>query len=134
MMKNADYYRSLPDGMAPEAIHRELEELLMMHSEMSTLQLMEALEELADRQWHTYSLLAAPLKVCVEQLIISRWQDQLETTESILSIVSKLGLVGVWDFLMGLDKQVMSAASREAIDDAEREMASTIADPYSGMH
>lgn len=133
MMKNADYYRSLPEGMASETIQRELEALLLVHADMSTLQLMEALEELADRQWHTYSLLAPSLKACVEQLIILRWQDQLEITESVLSIIPRLGLVNAWDFLVGLDRHMMSAASREAIDEAEVEMASTIADPYSGM-
>ena len=133
MMKSSDYYRSLPDSMTPEAIQCELEALLLVNMEMSSLQFMEALEELADRQWHTYTLLASPLMARVEQLIISRLQDQPEVTESAISIVSRLGLVRVWSFLLGLDRQVVSPASRKAIEEAEIEMASTIADPYSGM-
>lgn len=133
MMKNTDYYRSLPEGMAPDEIQCELEALLLVHMEMSSLQLMEALEELADRQWHTYTLLAAPLIARVEQLIISRWQDQPEVTEIVLSIVARLGLVRVWGFLLGHDRQVMSPTSRKAIEEAEIEIAATIADPYSGM-
>ena len=42
--------------MTPEAIQCELEALLLVNMEMSSLQFMEALEELADRQWHTYTL------------------------------------------------------------------------------
>lgn len=119
--------------MTSEAIQFEFEALLLVHADMRTLQLMEALEELADRQWHTYSLLAPSLKARLEQLIISRWQDQLEITESVLLIIPRLGLMNAWDFIVGLDRHMMSAASREAIDEAEAEMASTIADPYSGM-
>ena len=82
------------------AIQCELEALLLVNMEMSSLQFMEALEELADRQWHTYTLLASPLMARVEQLIISRWQDQPEVTESAISIVSRLGLVRVWSCLL----------------------------------
>ena len=51
-------------------IQCELEALLLVNMEMSSLQFMEALEELADRQWHTYTLLASPLMARVEQMCI----------------------------------------------------------------
>ncbi|MEX5590398.1 hypothetical protein [Pseudomonas urmiensis] len=132
-MKTPDYYQSLPDGMPPQSIRDEFEAILLAPDDMATLPLTEALYELADRQWHTYSLLDEALKGRLEQLLISRWRDDLEITENLLSIVSRLGLVGVWEFLLGLDKQRISAATREAIDDAVAEMADSIADPYSGM-
>ena len=133
MMKNFEYYRSLPEGMAAEAVERELEEFLQIQADMNVFQFMEALDELADRQWHTYSLLSESLKFRLEDLVISRWQDQPEVTNYALSIVSRLGLVRAWCFLVALDRKVISAASREAIQDAETEMSSTISDPYSGM-
>lgn len=132
-MKNFEYYRSLPEGMTAEAVERELEEFLLMQADMGVIQFMEALDELADRQWHTYSLLSESLRFRLEKLIISRWQDQSELTGYSLSIISRLGLVKAWDFLVTLDRQVISVASREAIEDAEVEMSLTISDPYSGM-
>ncbi|WP_431484030.1 hypothetical protein [Pseudomonas solani] len=133
MMKNSECHRSLTEEAAPEAVRYEIETLLQTQGDMEVLPFMEALDELADRQWHTYSLLPEPLKSRVEQLIILCWRDQPEITDYALSIVSKLGLVEAWEFLLGLDRQVMSIASREAIEEAEAEMSSTIADPYSGM-
>lgn len=121
------------ESQPPQSIRDEFEAILLTPDDMATLPLTEALYELADRQWHTYSLLDEALKGRLEQLLISRWRDDLEITENLLSIVSRLGLAGVWEFLLGLDKQRISAATREAIDDAVAEMADSIADPYSGM-
>ncbi|WP_374981512.1 hypothetical protein PSGK_11415 [Pseudomonas solani] len=132
-MKGSECYRLFPEEMAHDAVKHEIETLLSMRNDMEVLPFMEVLDELADRQWHTYSLLPEPLKSRVEQLIILCWRDQPEITDYALSIVSKLGLVEAWEFLLGLDRQVMSLASREAIEEAETEMSSTIADPYSGM-
>lgn len=132
-MKGSECYRLFSEEMARDAVKHEIETLLSMRNDMEVLTFMEVLDELADRQWHTYSLLPEPLKSRVEQLIILCWRDQPEITDYALSIVSKLGLVEAWEFLLGLDRQVMSIASREAIEEAEAEMSSTIADPYSGM-
>ncbi|MFK3682412.1 hypothetical protein [Pseudomonas sp. NPDC088890] len=89
------------ESQPPQSIRDEFEAILLAPDDMATLPLTEALYELADRQWHTYSLLDEALKGRLEQLLISRWRDDLEITENLLSIVSRLGLGGGGNFFWG---------------------------------
>ena len=132
-MKGIDYYHLLPEGVSSEKLALEFGYVLDQQEQLDTIALMQILDELSDRQWHTYSLLDESVKKRIETLLIFRWCDRLEVTELVLSIVIKLGLSEVWRMLVNMDEEKISYASRNAIKEAEFEVGPTVADPYSGL-
>ncbi|MEL7936727.1 hypothetical protein [Pseudomonas delhiensis] len=97
-------------------------------------EVLNALSELSDRQWNTYSVLNVSLKASIEDALFELWDGQdLRLAETIVSIVARLGLGRVLRFLSALDASQVSPDVLKEIHEAVEELIDNIDDPYSGM-
>lgn len=131
-------FKGLPDGMEPEetaALFRELLAINTSSGSMEAIRLAEAFCEVAERHWHTYTLLDNATRMQVDGWVMSHWdRDSVEMTEVLTEIIGHLGLVTSADMLRyELHYHQMPALVRFEIEEALREYGSTVGDPYSGM-
>ncbi|MGC8787637.1 MAG: hypothetical protein ACP5Q1_09470 [Anaerolineae bacterium] len=100
-------YKKLPDYMTPADLRKYFEGILdeiENNPNLSEAHAIDALWELADRQWHTYTLIAPDLAERIERFIERAWiplcdrQDTL-SVGMVLSIVGNLGLKRSYDMI-----------------------------------
>jgi hypothetical protein len=93
-------YKKLPDYLSPDELRMYFEDILRQietRSEVDQSYFIDALWELADRQWHTYTLIAPDLAERIEAFIERIWIHLCDRQDSllvgkVLSIVGNLGL------------------------------------------
>lgn len=130
-------YSSLPDGMEPEALAKEFEELLSEAARTgspSDLEIAEALCELADRQWHTYRTLRDDLRASVATWLRDHW-DVGSTTfvEHAICTIGRLGLQELMPKVeAGLEPDTPSDV-RDLLRDYWEETSGDVSDPFKGM-
>lgn len=133
-----DKYVALPNGMRPPEVQKAFDDLFAeidADGQLKALDVLEAFYELADRQWHSYSILPSTYKQMVEEWIKSHWMpNSLEFITQTAFITGALGLPGILEMLQKevgnphLDPDVQSE-----IAGAVKEIGGKIDDPYSGM-
>lgn len=72
-------YQKLPDYMSVEEIEKyyiELMEYVESADNFDSLRILEALLQLADRQWHTYHKLNNEVAERIEKLLCKVWNSQ----------------------------------------------------------
>lgn len=98
---NLEEYESLPDSMSRDEIYRHCMTVLEESKKEDTSVTLAKLNELADRQWHTYELPDSALQDRLSRWLIDNWvsadQDYLE---------SVLGL----SYCFALDKELYRCA------------------------
>jgi hypothetical protein len=125
-------YESLPDSMPPDEIAVLFAELLATPLD-SVTQTMDALCQLADRQWHAYQPLDASIHQRVDAWLIANWDStSLAFAEAASTIVGHLGLPGSWSKIKSGNhaNSAVAAEFREFIAEMER---GDPLDPWSGM-
>lgn len=131
-------YYELTETISLEDVKKYFEELISISSsEISSeekLELLRALDEIADKQWHTYTTIASDLKEAVSKCVVGIWDSgSIESTELVVSIVGKLGLREVFSMLRSSLDTELPEDVRNEINDAVDELEENIDDPYSGM-
>lgn len=130
-------YASLPDSLTPVETCRLFRELLALEQQPSSTEaiaLAEAMDEIADRHWHTYSLLDDSTRRDVDAWVIRNWDhSSMAMTRLLISIIAKLGLAKSGDMLRREINVEMPLSVKEEIRGALREFGSNVDDPYSGL-
>jgi hypothetical protein len=95
----------------------------------------DALIELANKQWHTYERISPELATEISAFINVTWNpDDLQQTEALLSIVGHLGLDASMSLLITAATSPRTAPLvRAAILGASQEYGDQPLDPYLGM-
>jgi hypothetical protein len=130
-------YSSLPDGMEPEAVAQEFEDLLAeaaRHGSPSDLEIADALCELADRQWHTYRKLRDDLRASVAGWLRDHWNfASAAFVEHAICTIGRLGLQELMPKVeAGLGPDTPSDV-RELLRDYWEETRGDVSDPFRGM-
>lgn len=133
-----DKFILLPDGMESLEVQKNFDELLSdveSKTDLDVLDVMEALYQLADRQWHTYTILPAEYKKRVERWIGEHWlSSSLDFVRNVGFIAGSLGLPGLVHRLDAdsRDPLLKDDVRREIINIVE-ELTPKIHDPYHDM-
>lgn len=130
-------YTDLPDSLSPDETRKLFWELLGMgrpKDREEALEIAEAMEEVADRHWHTYTLLDDQTRQAVDGWVIANWDRNSQAmARRLISIVARIGLVRSFEMLRReLDSDLLPEV-RDEISGALRELEETVNDPYSGM-
>lgn len=128
-------YAELPDSMNQEsvlALFTELLDFLDAESRWDRDDVVDALYELADRQWHTYSLLNPDLRNRVERWIFENWcVDEVPFVESVTGIVPLLGLKNVVKLFEQTLNESLNQDVREELQCALEEYGENVGNPYA---
>ena len=127
-------YESLPDSMAPADLAVLFNELLESPPS-DPVAVVNALCQLADRQWHTYEPLSPTLQQRVDAWMIDNWlSTSLPFTVAATSVIGHLGLPRSWAKIQTLanNRSDPNIASELRNFCAEMERGDPL-DPWSGM-
>jgi len=129
------HYEQLPDGMDAADVAREFERLLSEAEQPDVLcvPVVEALCELADRQWHTYQMLRPDLRSRVERWFQQHWLPDPEFVDLAAIVAAHLGLHGVIPLLERTAREFSETEFGREIRKTLAEITPNIDDPYSGM-
>ncbi|MFV3329999.1 hypothetical protein ACNFIA_03575 [Pseudomonas sp. NY15437] len=135
-MKPSSYYQDLPESMPAEDMKVEFLDVLkrLNSGSLSKENALKAFLELSDRQWNTYCALNDDINSSVADTLIALWDGRcIESAETTVAIVSRLGLGRVLRFLSEIDPSQTSPEVYAEIHEAVEELRDTVEDPYSGM-
>jgi hypothetical protein len=139
-MTNMDLekYANAPDSMEPEEVLHLFEELLAMPQPSTpdeAILFSEALWEVANRQWHTYTPLNSKTKQVLNNWIVTNWDpSSLKMTKLLLGVIGNIGLSESLQHM----KQVIANSKipfvwrKEIGKDLDR-IEENVEDPYFGM-
>jgi hypothetical protein len=122
MLKN---YNKLPDYLPKDVLKKYFYGLLETASNSEDVDvdsIINGLWELANRQWHTYTVLDDNIKSRIDKLIIqifikSDWKNKpVVFLRSILSIIGNLGLVDSYKLIKDYHKQEKDSPYQQEID------------------
>jgi len=124
----------LPEVVEPEILRPFFLKVLEME-EGDSLTAMEALCELADKQWHSYRKLDADLAAAVEKWLAEHWSDEsLEKVEGFTFIIAHLGLGHAHQRVVSRLAATLPREVRKEIEEYQREMSGLdVFNPYSGL-
>ena len=131
-------YNKLPDGMTSVDVKAAFDELFAEIKATAVLEIpdvLEAIFQLADRQWHTYSILSQEYKDKIEVWVSEHWQsNSLDYVEKAGFIAGAIGLPGVLFILQSeLNNPQVREEVRTAILGIIHEIGATIDNPYHEM-
>lgn len=130
-------YQDLPDSMDTAEVRQHFDEVLAaaVTSKYDDHDVAETLWELADRQWHTYTLLDETTRESVENWIAAHWRtDSVDYLETLAAVTGRLGLRHTLDlFESALSTEALSPDVRREIERTVSELKPNVDDPYSGM-
>src|SRR5262245_11658744 len=127
-------YKLLPDSMTPADLAELFNELLAL-SPSEPIAVVNALYQLADRQWHTYEPLEPTLQQRVDAWMMDHWlSNSLPFTVAATSVIGHLGLPRSWANIKALVNNTSDPgiASELRAFCAEMERGDPL-DPWSGM-
>jgi hypothetical protein len=125
-------YMDLPDGMEAADVASEFERFLAEAEQPGVLcvPVVEALWELADRQWHTYEMLRPDLRSRVERWLQQHWLTDPQFIKCVGGIAGHLGLPGVLPLLEQTAREFSETEFGREIQKTLHEIAPHIDDPY----
>ena len=134
-------YKKLPDYLSPDELRRYFEDILRQietQPEVDQSYIIDALWELADRQWHTYTLIAPDLAERIEAFIEGVWVQLCDRQDShlvvkVISIVGNLGLKRSYEMIKKFSGRYHSQTGQridEFIQQVEVLDNGKIEDPY----
>ena len=135
-MKQLDlnYYEQLPDNMDASVLSAEFKTLLTLnYSDFEDREedLMEAWKHLAERQFHTWTLINQNLKKEINQWFLTQWNTEIVFLHALESIIPSLGLEKIRQHLMQLDLSKLNPIAETIVTDILEELDQDISDPYA---
>lgn len=128
---------ALPEYLPSPQVEKELASLLRsfrhgMPDAQEKLLMMEALAQLADRQWQTYEILPHAARKRLSAFAIGVWERRsLASTALLISIIRTLGLADALAFATALDPQTLETIIAAELRQALAEFGDTVGNPYS---
>lgn len=135
-MKELAYYHGLPDYMPGGKLLVEFLRMVECYEigGCDKRMFLEALLELADRQWHTYVVLRNDVRVRIESILIGLWDgNNLAVAENVLILCGRLGLQDLYVFCRTQREKGVLPEIEEEIVSAILEFGDSVADPYLGL-
>jgi hypothetical protein len=129
-------YESLPDYLSVNELETLFNNLLryIRTANYDLEDTLEALYELADRQWHTYQLLNETIKLEIEDWLISIVDfNSAEIIDCITSIIGYLGLSSLYETIKATLIKDLNEEVRQIITETIKEFDAHVEDPYYGM-
>jgi len=126
------HYKHLPDGMDAADVACEFEQLLSEAEQPGVLciPVVEALWQLADRQWHTYELLRPDLRLRVTRWLQQHWSSDPEFIKWVGGVAGNLGLAAIIPLLEQTARAFSETELGREIQETLREIGPHIEDPY----
>ncbi|BCN29444.1 hypothetical protein [Anaeromicropila herbilytica] len=131
-----EYYKSLPDYMPIDELEKLFRRFLInvKTTNFRIEESLEALLELADRQWYTYELLSEDLKAEIEEWLLSIIDfESDEIIEYLTLIVGRLGLSKLYATMKGSLTGNLKKEVRQEIEEIVEEIDGHVENPYYGM-
>ena len=124
-------YKSLSNSLESEALEPYFREFLSIYRDKpKTKKALSELYELAYRQWDTYEALNEEVAQALSEYLISAINfNSYEIMDTIISIVEKLSLKRVFDYILQQKRVVKNKSVLTLIEEAE-EYGSRIEDPF----
>ncbi|WP_434601521.1 hypothetical protein J3P89_07130 [Pseudomonas sp. Z1-14] len=135
-MKDIAYYYALPDSMHKAELYSEFLEVVNCFERLgcTAAVFLNAVSELSERQWHTYTILPEDLRRRVEVSLLSCWDGHdLETAEKTICVAAQLGLEGLFTYVCSQSDDSLSPEVALEIRSALSEFGCSISDPFSGI-
>ncbi len=130
-------YAALPDAMPLADVWQCISDILDLAESgdcTDEREVAEALNEMADRQWHTYERLEVGLRGRIDAWIERVWDSSdHELVELIVGIVGRIGLPRSLELLKSSLAVKMEPETRRYVEEAIDEFGETVDDPYAGM-
>ena len=129
------YYQSLPETMPIESVRNEINTLLDTAGKENKLRaiVFNALYELADRQYHTYSHLDIYTKDKIIQWLLKNWELDEVLFESIGMIAGGIGLPEILQVLKKNKTETVPQKIKDRLDEIIKEIAPHCDDPYHDL-
>jgi hypothetical protein len=129
------YYQSLPETMPIESVRNEINTLLDTIGKESKLRaiVFNALYELADRQYHTYSHLDRYTKDKIIHWLLKNWELDEVLLESIGMIVGGVGLPKILQVLKKNRAEKLPQKIKDRLDEIINEIEPHCNDPYHDL-
>ncbi len=126
-------YNELPDSMETAEVAKYFNEILK-EKNATPSDIIEALSEMADRQWHTYEVISTDLKERITKWLMENLDlEDREFISSTISISLYLGLEEIGELLKESLKKDIKPEVRKEIEETIDEIGNKWGDPYSGM-
>ena len=129
-------YANLPDSMEEGDLLKMFDLFLQEAKDDPDISgCLISLNELADRQWHTYSLLRSDVRKKIDKYVSGHVKDNLTQSDYnyLCSIISTLGLIDSYKALRKIYKKIKDKKSKSWIKHSLDEWGSSVEDPYSGI-
>lgn len=128
-------YCTLPDYISAIELEKYFNEFIEVYTKTDEIiNSLEELDELAERQWHTYEIISDDLKSKIENFIISIINyESYEIMDLILVIIPKLGLKNIFNKIVLNIDSIRNTEVINLIREAKKEYGRTVANPYSGI-
>ncbi|MEO5912058.1 MAG: hypothetical protein ABIP95_14300 [Pelobium sp.] len=126
------YYEDLKDILTVEEINAEFNKLLDIAEQrkISKFNICDALWELADRQYHTYTFFDIKIKNRITIWLTQNWNTEFQFIEKIGRIAGSIGLKAVVELLKESLSNDLPANVEREIKETLLEIEPHIADPY----
>lgn len=133
-MKGLSYYEDLLVTLSEQALNQEFAEFFTINYQYHDYATnLEILNELADRQWHTYSLPSSHLQHQVSQYLLENIDIENENVVDLCLLISiSLGLADVYHFILTKKPHIQNPKAIHSINEFEVEIKD-ISDPYIGI-
>lgn len=126
--------QDLPSEMSPINIEPEFKKLLLIRergNKAKNFMLLESYLELGYRQFHTSKLLERTIRKDIDESILTLWDKKdLDSTESVLAIIGRLGLQNSYETIRPFADSDLDDEIKEEINMAIEEYGNNISNPY----
>lgn len=136
-------FHNLPDYINRTELELYFCQVLEATESTNFAKIVDALWELADRQWHTYSILDKDVKYRVDMyvtnlLLKTDWdKETIKVLRQLLSVIGNLGLANSYAILLSLRNDDMNPSILSEIDSYIREIeienGNQIENPYFNL-
>ncbi|CUI07069.1 hypothetical protein BN2497_8915 [Janthinobacterium sp. CG23_2] len=128
---------TLPDYLPSPQVEKELASLLRsfrngVPTPAEKWMMMQALSQLADRQWQTYEILPHAARKRLSAFAIGVWdRGDLGSTALMLAIIRSLGLADALAYAVSVDPATLETAIAARIRHAYAAFGDTVGNPYA---
>lgn len=132
-MKNLQYYQFLPEKMCEDSIKTELI-YFFQNDYIDKYEQLQILDELAIRQWNTYSLIESNLRNKIDEFLIQTLDfSNEELVDIIIHISVAFGLVRTYNFILQNIPNIKDQKILNLINEYKQEIKD-ISNPYISLY
>lgn len=135
-MKTIEFYKSLPETLSKEEIHKLFKEIIMCFEkkEINNIDFLNIVTELMDRQVYTYELLPQLLRNELDAALSKIWNTKnYVEVDLMLTIIVSLGLEKSYDKVKkSLTEEKVDSDILSEIKETVEDIGQDVSNPYLG--